>query len=119
MNTFKTTTMRFEWWLKTLCSFGIYLIQWKSEWIKVDQAYVTYSTGVFKKNLLAIPLQNIQNVIVEQSFLGRIFKYGDMRIQSAGDDEVLITFKSLSHPIELKQLLISAAEKAHAVTTGS
>jgi uncharacterized membrane protein YdbT with pleckstrin-like domain len=35
----------------------------------------------------SIPLKNIQNVDYSSSLIGRIFNYGNLRVESAGDSE--------------------------------
>ena len=107
MKTFRMTTMKVGWWLKLVLSLGIYLITWSSQKLEIDDHQVTYSIGVFRKSTLSIPLKNIQNVVIKQSFWGRFFHYGEIRIESAGNESIAIDLIDFSRPNEIKNLLLS------------
>lgn len=72
-------------WLKILITLGLYTIAWRSRsWILTDRRLIRH-TGVINIKERSIPLKNIQNVDYNATLLGRMFGYGNLRVESAGD----------------------------------
>jgi len=63
--------------------------------------------GVFTNNSKETPLDKINNVSFHQSFLGRIFSYGDVRIQSAAESGSTI-HRMVESPNVLKDAITEA-----------
>lgn len=75
----------FKFWLKMIFTLGLYSIAWRSRsWILTDRRLVRH-TGVINIEERSIPLKNIQNVDYSSSLIGRMFNYGNLRVESAGD----------------------------------
>lgn len=74
-------------WLKMLFTLGLYTIPWRSRsWILTDRRLIRH-TGVINIQERSIPLKNIQNVDYNASLIGRMFNYGNLRVESAGDSD--------------------------------
>ena len=63
--------------------------------------------GVFTNNSKETPLDKINNVSFHQSFIGRIFSYGDVRIQSAAESGSTI-HRMVEKPDVLKDTITEA-----------
>lgn len=74
-------------WLKIVATLGLYTIAWRSRsWILTDRRLIRH-TGVINIQERSIPLKNIQNVDYSASLIGRMFNYGNLRVESAGDSD--------------------------------
>ena len=65
-------------------------------------------TGLITLRTNEISLQNIEGVKLEQSFLGRIFDYGHLRIEGTGIDAV--TIPDIAEPIRFRAAIETAKE---------
>jgi uncharacterized membrane protein YdbT with pleckstrin-like domain len=78
----------FKLWLKMLVSLGFYTFAWRSKtWILTDRRLIRH-TGVININERSIPLKNIQDVSFSATLLGRMLDYGNLDVESAGDEDV-------------------------------
>ena len=78
-------TLRF--WLKMVGTLGIYTIPWRSRrWLLTDRRLVCH-TGVINIEERSIPLKNIQDVKYTASLLGRMLGYGNLDVESAGQED--------------------------------
>ena len=64
-----------------------------------------YRGSVLTTNETAISLENITNVDVNISLLGRMFNYGDIAIQSAGSNAAEIAAVRLTNPDKLRDAI--------------
>ena len=75
-------------------------------------------SGVFNKRTTDYAVAGITNINVYQSFLGRIFGYGDVNISIAGDKQV--TLSGVLSPelveIALRKKLLKTADATHVLT---
>jgi len=65
-------------------------------------------SGLFTLRTNEISLHNIEGVKLEQSFLGRIFGYGHLRIEGTGVDAV--TIPDIADPIAFRAAIETAKE---------
>jgi len=61
--------------------------------------------SIFTSNETSISVNNVTNIDVNISLLGRFFNYGDISIQSAGSDATEIYFVRLAHPTRLREII--------------
>jgi len=74
-------------WLKMIFTLGLYAIPWRSRsWILTDRRLIRH-TGVLNIQERSIPLKNIQDVNYTASLLGRMFNYGNLDVESAGQED--------------------------------
>lgn len=74
-------------WLKMIFTLGLYTIPWRSRcWILTDRRLIRH-TGVINIQERSIPLKNIQDVNYTASLFGRMFDYGNLDVESAGQDD--------------------------------
>lgn len=94
-----------QYWLKTIFSLTLYhWLYHQHNNITLSTRRVTQKRGNFlTSNETSISMENITNVDVNQSLLGRIFDYGDIVIQTAGSGNAEIQFIRLASPIKLRE----------------
>jgi uncharacterized membrane protein YdbT with pleckstrin-like domain len=83
--------------------------KWTTE-IGVTSHRFVEKKGLFSLRSNEIALPNIEGVKVEQSFLGRIFGYGTVRIEGTGVDAV--TTPTIADPVGFLRAIQTAKEHA-------
>jgi uncharacterized membrane protein YdbT with pleckstrin-like domain len=116
------TLIRFLWLLNPLVFFGYLLLifplvsllrdmlNWSNRKYVVTSRRVIQLAGVFNKNVTDSSLEKVNDVKLSQSFLGRIFDYGDIEILTASELGVN-KFTHIGRPIQYKTAMINAKEK--------
>jgi uncharacterized membrane protein YdbT with pleckstrin-like domain len=66
-------------------------------------------TGLFTLHTQEMALNNIEGVKVNQSILGRIFNYGELRIEGTGVDAIEFP-KMIADPVGFRRAIESAKE---------
>ena len=84
---------------------------WSTTHFVVTTDRVIYQRGLFGRQRLEIPLQRVNNVMFEQSFLERIVNAGDVIVESGADDRDVV-FDNTPDP-EFVQAKIQRAVRAH------
>ena len=90
-----------------LISMILDFVRWNSETFYVTNRRVIHSSGVFSKKVLDSSLSKINDVVMEQSFVGRMFDYGTIRILTASE-EVINRVDRISRPVEFKKAMLGA-----------
>jgi uncharacterized membrane protein YdbT with pleckstrin-like domain len=93
--------------LMVLVSIVFDFARWNNEAFYVTNRRVIHSSGILNKKVLDSSLSKINDVIMEQSFLGRMFNYGTIRILTASD-EVINRVDRISKPVEFKKAMLTA-----------
>lgn len=89
---------------------------WSNRKYVVTGRRVIQLSGVFSKNVTDSSLEKVNDVKMKQSFLGRMFDYGDIEILTASEMGVNI-FTHMGHPIQYKTAMINAKEKLERLPT--
>lgn len=94
-----------QYWLLTILTLTLYhWLIYRHNSILLTTRRVTQRRGnILTSNETSISMENITNVDVNQSLLGRIFNYGDIVIQTAGSGNAEIVFVRLANPIKLRE----------------
>jgi len=90
-----------------LLSMTADIVRWHNETFLVTSNRVIHVSGVFSKRVLDSSLVKINDVVLQQSWLGRIFGYGTIKILTASD-EVINTLDRISGPIAFKKAMLNA-----------
>ncbi len=93
--------------LVTVLSMVGDFLRWHNEAFIVTTFRVLHVSGFLSKRILDSSLNKINDVILQQSWLGRIFGYGTIKILTASD-EVINTLDRISNPIAFKQAMLNA-----------
>jgi hypothetical protein len=83
------------------------LLIWKNRQYVVTNWRVIQIAGVFKKEVSDSSLEMVNDVKLEQSFLGRLLGYGSIEILTASELGVS-KFNKIGHPIRLKTAMLNA-----------
>lgn len=86
------------------------VLAWMNDRLILTTRRVIHSTGTFSKKVLDSSLSKINDVVMEQSWLGRLFDYGTIKILTASD-EVVNSLDRIARPVKFKQAMLDA--KAH------
>jgi len=103
-----------SYWLLLLCLvplallFWEYLVRHRREYIVTDRRVVKHE-GVFTVSSFDAPLDKINNVFHEQSFLGRLLKYGRVGLETASEQGTTM-FDFIPHPVEFKNYIVRQRE---------
>jgi uncharacterized membrane protein YdbT with pleckstrin-like domain len=86
-----------------------YLI-WGNRKFVVTTRRVIQVSGVFSKNVTDSSLEKVNDVKMEQSFLGRLLDYGDIEILTASELGANL-FRRIGRPIRFKTAMLNAKAK--------
>ncbi len=101
-------------WFMALFVFPLLYLLWeylawhKREYILTDRRVVRQE-GVISVSSFDAPLDKINNVFHQQSFMGRILKYGEVGLETASEQGTTL-FQFLSHPLDFKNALVHQRE---------
>jgi uncharacterized membrane protein YdbT with pleckstrin-like domain len=93
-----------------LISLGRDVLTWSNRKYIVTNRRVIQLAGVFSKKVTDSSLEKVNDVKMTQSFLGRMFGYGDIEILTASELGVNM-LKHIGRPIQYKTTMINAKEK--------
>lgn len=86
------------------------VIIWTSQQYIVTDWRVIQVSGVFSKEMTDSSLEKVNDVKLEQSFMGRLLDYGDLEILTASELGV-DRFTYIGQPIGLKTAMLNAKDK--------
>jgi uncharacterized membrane protein YdbT with pleckstrin-like domain len=87
----------FYWFVKHLISYFTQVIIAKENSLEMRQ-------GLLNVNIIEIPYSKVNAITIQQSWLGRIFNFGTISLNTGGDD-VEIVFPNIASPKELQQII--------------
>jgi uncharacterized membrane protein YdbT with pleckstrin-like domain len=107
LKVFKESKWRPGFWIRTILTLSIwYWTVYIHNRIELTNRRVVQKRGTWlSRNETSILLANITDVSVNQSFLGRIFNYGDISISSAGSSGAEIAKFGISSAPQLRDLV--------------
>jgi len=88
-----------------------YVHRWTTV-IAVTSVRVILKTGLVSRNTYEIPLDKIEEVMVHQSFLGRMLGYGALSVHGTG--VAVIKFPVLGNPVKVRREVETAIVRAKA-----
>jgi uncharacterized membrane protein YdbT with pleckstrin-like domain len=83
------------------------IVRWQNDEFVVTNRRVIRAHGVFNKHILDSSLNKINDVILQQSMLGRMFNYGTIKILTA-TEEVINLLDHIRNPIGFKHAMLEA-----------
>jgi uncharacterized membrane protein YdbT with pleckstrin-like domain len=84
-------------------------IQWQTTRFAITDQRVAYQSGIFRRRGVSIPLNRINNVNFEQSFVARILNNGVVTIESAGQTGDSV-FENIPDPENVRALIFAGVE---------
>lgn len=82
------------WWLRT-----------RNTRLQITDQRVILKTGILRRHINEIDLNNVSNIQIKQSFMNRIFKAGTIKISSAGTGDIEIVAQGIPQPNHVKELI--------------
>ena len=86
------------------------ILIWRNREYIVTNRRVIQINGVFSKDVVDSSLEKVNDVKMNQSFLGRMFDYGDIEILTASETGDNL-FRRIGNPIKFKTAMLNAKEK--------
>jgi len=83
------------------------ILRWRNEQFVITDRRVLQLQGVVSKNVLDSSLEKINDVELRQSWVGRIFNYGDLEVLTASDEGVN-RMRAIERPIQFKRAMQDA-----------
>lgn len=83
------------------------VLEWKNHQYIITTRRVMQTTGVFNKAVVDSSLEKVNDVKMVQSFLGRIFNFGDIEILTASELGTNL-FRRINDPILFKTSMLNA-----------
>ena len=88
-------------------------VAWANHGYVLTNRRVMQLSGVFNKEVIDSLLEKLNDIKTEQSFLGRIFGYGDVVILTANDVGNNV-FHNIARPLQFKTTMLDAKQKLEA-----
>jgi uncharacterized membrane protein YdbT with pleckstrin-like domain len=85
-------------------------LQWWVTEIAVTNRRVIYKTGLLRRQTNEMNMDKVESVQIDQSILGRMLDYGDVKILGTG--EGFETLRTIARPIELRNSITGTTHKA-------
>lgn len=86
------------------------VLRWRNEQFVITDRRVLQLQGVINKNVLDSSLEKINDVQLRQSWVGRIFNFGDLEILTANEEGVNY-MRAIRGPIEFKRAMQDARSR--------
>jgi uncharacterized membrane protein YdbT with pleckstrin-like domain len=86
------------------------ILIWSNRQYIVTNRRVVQISGVLSKEVLDTSLEKVTDVKMTQSFLGRLFDYGDIEILTASELGVNL-FQRIGNPVRFKTAMLNAKEE--------
>ncbi|PJE02771.1 MAG: hypothetical protein CK427_06850 [Leptospira sp.] len=86
------------------------LISYLTTEIGVTNKRFIFKTGLISRDSLELNLSKVENVRINQSFVGRILGYGDVTIVGTGGSRAVVNF--IDNPQNLKREISSSTDEA-------
>jgi uncharacterized membrane protein YdbT with pleckstrin-like domain len=96
--------------LIVLISAFLDYLRWNNEEYVVTDHRVIQIRGILNKEVIDSSLEKINDIELRQSWLGRIFDFGDIEILTASDVGVN-SMRKLAHPLDFKRAMLEAKQE--------
>ena len=95
-----------------LIRFGLCALRWYSFELRyLTNRRIIEATGFLGLRVASMPVARVTDLVLTRSTTGEIFGFGDLRIESAGDDQSLANIRFLTHPKHFHRLAVRLATK--------
>ena len=100
--------------LAPLASLTRDVLKWSNRKYVITNRRVIQLSGVLNKDVVDSSLEKVNDVMLDQSFLGRIFGYGDLEVLTASEIGVN-KIRRIANPIQYKIAMVNAKAKFEGV----
>jgi membrane protein YdbS with pleckstrin-like domain len=100
-------------WVVLLARLVWRVLQWREDWFVVTDRRLLMRTGLVTRTVAMMPLIKVTDMSYARPPIGRLFGYGEIVIESAGQDQALRRITHLPYPdalyLEICELLFGAS----------
>jgi uncharacterized membrane protein YdbT with pleckstrin-like domain len=86
------------------------ILIWSSRQYIVTNRRVMQTAGIFSKKVVDSSLEKVNDIEMSQSFVGRLFDYGDLKILTASELGVDL-LERIASPVKFKRAILNAKEE--------
>ncbi len=83
-------------------------LRWRFTVYTVTNRRIINQTGIIGKSYVDCSLRKVQNVYMDTNILGRIFRFGNIRVAAAGTSGIEIYWKNVKEPMKVHRRLSEA-----------
>jgi len=88
---------------------AVNLLNWWNEQYVITNRRVIQLEGIINKHSIDSSLEKVNDVVLEQSAVGRMLNYGDLQILTASEMGVNL-FRRIAHPVKFKTQMLNQKE---------
>jgi len=88
---------------------AVSLLNWWNEQYVITNRRVIQLEGIINKHSIDSSLEKVNDVVLEQSAVGRMLNYGDLQILTASEMGVNL-FRRIAHPVKFKTQMLNQKE---------
>ena len=96
-------------WVVLVARLTWRVLEWREDWFVVTDRRLLMRTGLITRRVAMMPLIKVTDMSYDRPLAGRIFGYGEIVIESAGQDQALRKITHLPQPdglyLEICELL--------------
>lgn len=100
-------------WVGLLARLTWRTLEWREDWFVVTDRRLLVRTGLVTRKVAMMPLMKVTDMSYDRPPVGRLLGYGEIVIESAGQDQALRRIRHLPHPdalyLEICELLFGPA----------
>lgn len=95
-----------------LARLGVLMLRWyKYEIRYLTNRRIIEATGFLGLRVASMPVTRVTDLVLDRTTFGELFGYGNLRIESAGQDQSLADVRFLVHPRTFHRLAVRLATK--------
>lgn len=102
-------------WLAIMAWVAFKVSDWWFDRFILTNKRVMVVSGIFTRNVAMMPLLRVTDMKYAQTPLGRLLRYGNFELESAGQDQALRNIKNLPNPNELYLRIVEEMYEPEAV----
>jgi membrane protein YdbS with pleckstrin-like domain len=91
------------------------VLRWSNRKYVITNRRVIQISGVLNKDVVDSSLEKVNDVMLDQSFMGRIFGFGDIEVLTASEIGVN-KIRRIAHPVQYKIAMVNAKAKLEGLT---
>ena len=100
-------------WVALLARLTWRTLEWREDWFVVTDRRLLVRTGLVTRKVAMMPLIKVTDMSYDRPPVGRLLGYGEIVIESAGQEQALRRIRHLPHPdalyLEICELLFGPA----------
>jgi membrane protein YdbS with pleckstrin-like domain len=88
-------------WVVVMARLTWRVLEWRADWFVVTDRRLLLRTGIVTRRVAMMPLIKVTDMSYARPPVGRLLGYGEIVIESAGQDQALRRIRHLPRPDEL------------------